>query len=159
MVIVVLEKIPNVWVSRSPLFRKKRLMLDEKFQVVKCFKMCHILYIRKPQVTYSIFHFTLLYFSPNECPGLCWHRPGARAFIRGKNKVAKNEKQKKQLCVFVYIKYGKFWSVSLELFIKHIGTSFSWRVNSYNLKIHYHHFICFILKAQFMKYFSFTNLV
>ena len=37
---------------------------------------------------------------------------------QGKNKVTRNEKRKKQLWVFVYIKYGKFWSVSLELFIK-----------------------------------------
>ena len=42
-----------------------------------------------------------------------------RAFIRGKNKVAQNEKWKKLLWVFVFIKYGKFWSISLELFIKH----------------------------------------
>ena len=42
-----------------------------------------------------------------------------RAFIRDENKLAWNEKWKKQLWVFVYIKYGKFWSVSLELFIKH----------------------------------------
>ena len=31
-----------------------------------------------------------------------------------KNKVAWNEKWRKQLWVFIYIKYGKFWSVSLE---------------------------------------------
>ena len=37
----------------------------------------------------------------------------------GKNKVARNEKRKKQLWVFKYIKYAKFWSVSLEHFIKH----------------------------------------
>ena len=30
-----------------------------------------------------------------------------------------NEKRKKQLWVFVYIKYGKFWSVSPRHFIKH----------------------------------------
>ena len=29
------------------------------------------------------------------------------------------KKRKKQLWVFVYIKYGKFWSNFLELFIKH----------------------------------------
>ena len=32
---------------------------------------------------------------------------------------ARYVKQKKQLCVFIYIKYGKFWSVSLELFVEH----------------------------------------
>ena len=30
-----------------------------------------------------------------------------RVFMRGKNKVAQNEKRKKQLWVFAYIKYGK----------------------------------------------------
>ena len=43
----------------------------------------------------------------------CRHRP--MAFIRGKNKVACNEKWKKQLGM----KYGKFWSVSLEHFVEH----------------------------------------
>ena len=41
------------------------------------------------------------------------------AFIREKHKVSRNEKWKKQLWVFVYIKYGKFWSISLGHFIKH----------------------------------------
>ena len=42
----------------------------------KRFKICHILYIQKPKVAFSIFHFVLLYFFPNECSGLCRHRPG-----------------------------------------------------------------------------------
>ena len=42
----------------------------------KHFKIFHILYIWKPKVAFSVFHFVLLYFSPNKCPGLCWHRPG-----------------------------------------------------------------------------------
>ena len=28
------------------------------------------------KIAFSVFHFVLLYFCPNECPGLCWHRPG-----------------------------------------------------------------------------------
>ena len=48
---------------------------------------------------------------PNEWPGLCRYREN--------NKVARNEKWKNQLCVFVYKKYGKYQSVSLERFIKH----------------------------------------
>ena len=36
----------------------------------------YILYIRKSKVAFSIFHFVVLYFSPNECPGLCQHRTG-----------------------------------------------------------------------------------
>ena len=53
----------------------------------------------------------------NECHAhvLCRHR----ALIRGKSKVAWNEKWKKQILVFVYMNYGKFWSVSQGHFIKH----------------------------------------
>ena len=61
----------------------------------KHFKICHILYIRKPKVAFSVFHFVLLYFSPDECPDLCRHRPGHS--LGEKNKVARNEKRKKQL--------------------------------------------------------------
>ena len=83
----------------------------------KYFKLCHILYIRKPKVAFSVFHFVLLYFFPYEWPGLCRHRPGHS--LGKTNKVARNENWKKQLWVFVYIKYGKFWSVSPGHFIKH----------------------------------------
>ena len=41
----------------------------ESFATAKCFKICYILYERKPIITLSVFHFVLLYFSPNECPG------------------------------------------------------------------------------------------
>ena len=37
----------------------------------------------------------------------------------GKNKVAQNKKRKKTSWVFVFQKYGKFWSVSLGHFIQH----------------------------------------
>ena len=40
------------------------------------------------------------------------------------NKVVWNEKWKKQLWVFTYIKYGKFWRISLELFVEH--TLWNW---------------------------------
>ena len=33
-----------------------------------CFKICHILYIRKPKVAFSVFQFVLLYFSPSLMP-------------------------------------------------------------------------------------------
>ena len=62
----------------------------------KRWKICHILYIWKPKVVFSFF-----------------------SFIREKNKVARNEKRKQQLWVFVHIKYGKFSSVLLELFVEH----------------------------------------
>ena len=66
-----------------------------------------------------VFHYVLLYFFPSECPGLCRHR--LEHSLGEKNKVAWSEKWKKHLWVFVYryIKYGKFWSISLELFIEH----------------------------------------
>ena len=38
---------------------------------------------------------------------------------QGKNKVVPNEKWKKQLWVFIYIKHSKFCSISLGQFIKH----------------------------------------
>ena len=37
--------------------------------LVKRFKICHILYIRKPKVALSISCYFM--FFPNECPGLC----------------------------------------------------------------------------------------
>ena len=43
------------------------------------------------------------YFSPNKCPGLCQHRPGQGISLGEKNKVAQNEKRKKQLWVSVYV--------------------------------------------------------
>ena len=43
---------------------------------MKRFKICHISYIRKPKVAFSVFHFVLQYFFPNECPGLFRHRTG-----------------------------------------------------------------------------------
>ena len=58
--------------------------------LVKRFKICHILYMRKPKVAFFISCYFLLY--PNKCPGLCWHRPGHSL---GKNKVAQNKKWKK----------------------------------------------------------------
>ena len=59
------------------------------------------------------FHFVLLYFPPNECPVLFRLRPD--------NSLGKKVKKKwiKHLWGFVYIKYGKFWSVSSGHFIKH----------------------------------------
>ena len=49
---------------KCPLFRQKGFILDEKFQR-------NALYVRKLKVAFSVFHFMLLNFSPNECPGLC----------------------------------------------------------------------------------------
>ena len=49
---------------------------SERKLTVKCFKICHILYVRKPKVALSVFHFVLLNFFPNQCPGLCRQRPG-----------------------------------------------------------------------------------
>ena len=37
----------------------------------------------KTHIVYFVFHFTLLYFSPNECTDLCQHIPG-HSFIREK---------------------------------------------------------------------------
>ena len=50
-------------IARATLFRKKKAYAWWKIPA-KCFKICHILYIRKPKVAVSVFHFVLLYFFP-----------------------------------------------------------------------------------------------
>ena len=63
---------------------------------------------------------------PNECPGLCRHRPG---HLLGKN-INKNDKNYEG---FLIKKYGKFWSVSLEHYVEHKPlTSEEW-----NDKLHF----------------------
>ena len=37
--------------------------------------------------------------------------------LLSRHKVVQNEKRKKEIWVFAYIRYGKFWSISLEHFI------------------------------------------
>ena len=103
------------WIRWS-LFRKKRLMLDEMTrQNASKFAIFHV-YEKKPNLLFRFYISCYFTFSPNECPGLCQYSPGHSL---GKHKVARNEKWKKQFWVFVYIKYGKFWSISLSHFIKH----------------------------------------
>ena len=46
------------------LFRNKRFMLDEMTRPAKRFKICHISYLQKHKVAFSVFHFVLLYFFP-----------------------------------------------------------------------------------------------
>ena len=103
--------------TTSPTLQKKEVYTWWKVPV-KCSKNCHILYIWKWKVAFSIFHFVLhtLFF------------PLMNALVyvnidqdihQGKNEIAGNETWKKQLWVFVYIKYGKCWSLLLELFINH----------------------------------------
>ena len=78
------------------LFQILGFVLDEKFQ--QNASKFSILYIyENPKLLFPLF--ISCYFKsffPNECPG-----------------------RKKQLWVFIYIRYGKFWCVSLQLYIKH----------------------------------------
>ena len=60
-------------------------VLDKNFPA-KRFKICHILYLQKPRVALSIFHFVLLYFFPNACPGLRGHQPSRGHSLREKIK-------------------------------------------------------------------------
>ena len=55
------------------LFGKIRFMLDEKF--LRNASKFAIFYIYKKPNFSPVFHFVLLYFFLNECPGLCRHRP------------------------------------------------------------------------------------
>ena len=62
------------------------------------------------------FFFILCYFIffPNECPGLCRHRP---RHSLGKI-IKKHQMKKKTAWVFVFQKYGKFCSISLDNFLQ-----------------------------------------
>ena len=51
-------------------------------------------YDKKTHVVFFVLHFEQLLYYPNECPGLCQHRPG-HSLVK-KMKVARNEKRKKQ---------------------------------------------------------------
>ena len=68
----------------------------------------------KTHVVFFLFHFVLLYFFPNECPGLCQDRPGHPLL-----KIQSCLRWKKSIWVFLLQKYGKFWSISQDNFIKH----------------------------------------
>ena len=90
----------------------------------KRFKICHILYVIYTKTLSCFFYFSFCATLCNECPGPWrWHRPAWHSL----GKLAWNKKWKKQLWVFVYlyIKYCKFWSISLELFTEH--TPWNWQ--------------------------------
>ena len=63
-----------LWIN-SWLFRKKRVMLDEKFQR-KASKFAIFYMCKNPKLLFPFFILCYFIFSPNECPGLCQHRPG-----------------------------------------------------------------------------------
>ena len=74
-------------------------------------KIWHILETWKPY-SFFVFHFILLYFAFNECPGP-W------ALIRGKNKVAHTYVMKNTMGFVIFQKYDFFCSILLGHFIKH----------------------------------------
>ena len=53
------------------------------------------------------FH-AFLFFPPNECPGLCRHRPAGHSL--GKKKVARNEKRKK----YMGFRILKLWQILMH---------------------------------------------
>ena len=68
-----------------------------------------VVYDMKIQVcSFFVFHFMLLYFFPNQCPDSL-----------GKKLKYHEMKNEITTWVFVFQKYSKFWSISLEHFIKH----------------------------------------
>ena len=60
----------------STLFRNKRFMLNLMLYRNASKFAIPILYIQKPKLAFTDFHFMRLYFFPNEWPGLFWHRSG-----------------------------------------------------------------------------------
>ena len=84
----------------------------------KHFKNCHIYFMHMKNQS-CIFHFVLYLISPRYMP---WSMSIVNIDQGIQNKVGWNEKREKQLWVFIYIyqiyiTYGKFWSVSFELFV------------------------------------------
>ena len=90
-----------------PLLSISGFVLNEKFQRNTSKFAIFYIGIRKPKVAFSVFHFVLFYFFPSWVPRSM--STLTRAFIREKNKVALNEKLKKQLWVFVYL--YKIWQI------------------------------------------------
>ena len=68
--------ISNKYFSLWAYTLQKIRMCDQINCLEKCFKICHIQYIWNPKVAFSFIHFVLLYFFPNECPGLCRYSQG-----------------------------------------------------------------------------------
>ena len=59
------------------IFRKIRGLCLMKWPDEIFFWICHILFMHKPTIVFSIILFrVVLFFSPNECPGLRRHRSG-----------------------------------------------------------------------------------
>ena len=88
-----LQKIAPVSIS---LFTNKRFMLDEMAEQ-NVSKFVIFLEYENPRIFLFVFHFELLYFFPNECPGLCRHRRS----LGGKINVheMKNEKNYVGFCI------------------------------------------------------------
>ena len=72
----------------------------------------YILFIRKPNGVFSISCFVIFFF---KCPDV--------------------KKRKKWLCVFVYIKYGKLWSIWPGHCIKHKPLNFWIVINIHSIQI------------------------
>ena len=87
--------------------------------LAKRFKICHIFGIPKSMYVNFCFSFHATYFIFPLMNTLVYvdngHRPG---HLLGE-KIKGNEMKKKPMQVFVFQKYGKFWSVSLGHLIKH----------------------------------------
>ena len=59
----------TIWYYSSTLIRNMRFVLDEKL-LQNASKFAILLEYENP-CSFFVFHFVLLYFFPNECPGLC----------------------------------------------------------------------------------------
>ena len=83
-------------------------MLDENFQR-NASRFAKLLEYENPS-SFFVFDFVVLIF---------FALMNTLVIHEGKNKVAPNEKRKKNTWVFVFQEYGKFWSISVEHFVKH----------------------------------------
>ena len=88
----------------------KRFMFDVIDPAIR-FIICHILYIWKYKVAFSILCYFLFL---NKCPGHILENSVEKKLNRVRKIYAKNN-----FCIFAYVKYDLFWRVSPCHFIEH----------------------------------------
>ena len=99
------------FIAPPSLFRNKRFMLDKKWPSEMMLQNLPYFGNKKTQIVFLGFHFKLV--------RICYIGYVDIASDVQNSLVARNEKWKKTIWVFLFQKYGKFWSILLDNFIEH----------------------------------------
>ena len=111
----------EVWalahLSSNSLFQKKFYTWWKV--LAKCFKIYHILYIWKPKVFFPfLISCYFIFFLMSALLAYADIDQGIHKGKKIKQHEMKNQKETLGFHIYIYIKYGKFWRVLLEPFIK-----------------------------------------